>query len=175
MFDGSKYGDMAADPELWEKKWNADLKSRWQGPRSRWGSPLANIGDRTSPGEAKIHISDANLLNMHAVISQVCHCQNDFAMAVAHRALSSDYEHDWLALSDSRRREIVLEGICRAMRTETLIPGRCYCPDSTLENLASAHGEHISSFFDKYFPKILAMRLRSQELSLILLSIDISR
>ena len=35
----------------------------------------------------------------------------------------------------------MLEGICRAMRTEAFIPGRRYCPDSTLENLASMRGE----------------------------------
>lgn len=159
MFDNSKYGDMLADPELWEQKWSEDLKNRWEGPRSRWGSILANMSIKTSPEEAKVWIGETNLLDMHSVISQVCQWQNDFGVAVARRALTSDYEREWLALSDGQRRKIVLAGICRAMRTEAFIPGRGYCPDSTLENLASAHGETYLKYLRQIIPDDLGHKI----------------
>ena len=68
--------------------------------------------------------------------------QTRLAADVEPRMKWDNFEEKWLALTDSRRREIVLKGVCAAMRAG---PGshqeRMFCPDSTVENLASKEGK----------------------------------
>lgn len=101
---------------------------------------LAHVGsfaEVVTPGAAAILTSNASF-TMPQEVSLICKMQQDLAKEAAVRF---DFEKKWRASSDEKRREVILEGIYRTMSIQTMEDRRKWCPDSTLDHMASENGE----------------------------------
>ena len=152
----ARHPGMLEDPERWERSWAKDLTSLWVGAKSKNGNPNATIASHTSSAEAKVHAMEVCIANAHAVLSCVVRNQISLGSAVAMRSVAHDYEQEWRDLTDARRREIILEGICNSMQCGILIPARAYCPDSTVDFLSSRSGEQYLDFLRALLPDDLS-------------------
>lgn len=150
-----RHPDMIENPEKWEKSWAEDLALLWSGPQSKYGAPNVTISSYTSPGEAKVCAMETCILNTQAVLAHTVRTQIVLGTKVTMRSVSHDYEREWRALTDTRRKEIILKGICNAMHGGSLIPARMYCPDSTLHFLASRDGEQYLDYLHAVLPEDL--------------------
>ena len=67
--------------------------------------------------------------------------QQDLAKEAAVRFAEENFEKKWRALSNEERRKFIMEGIYRTMCIPDMEERRKWCPDSTLNHLASENGE----------------------------------
>ena len=132
---------MAADREEWEKVFEEELKALWDGPSSAFGNPAANFANKISLGEARISCTDEALDFMTNYIDVSSKTQEDFGRRVMAAAGVGRFEQRWRGLSETARRDIILNGICMAMDDATMQTWRRYCPESTVEYLTSRGGE----------------------------------
>lgn len=103
--------------------------------------------------------SESSLEWIHHASRCVCALQQALGRDFAAISMLSEFKGPWLAASDEHRRNITLEGICRAMADDDLHLARMWCPDSTLDHLTSEHGETYLRLLHLLLPHSLDVTL----------------
>lgn len=130
--------DINTSPAAWEQSWEQDFK------RTYYTEPtgeFTHLGIYTPPGAPKAKSLDDVALSLYDHVNHICKSQEILAQDAAEHFARSDFENSWRSATDEKRREAILEGICKTMRCPYMDKRRHWCPDSTLSNLASENGE----------------------------------
>ena len=132
-----KRPDMHTTRLDWERSWQKDFD--WNFPNANT-SRIANMHHIPKSAFA-VGTSDSALFSMKQQEALVCRLQHNIAKEAASRFARDNFEGAWKALAQDKRQEIVLEGIYRTMCIPSLDVGREWCPDSSMQHLASRGGE----------------------------------
>ena len=136
-FSRSPRPDIRKDRLGYEKSWEEDFERNYVKGRLASLSSLAVI---TAPAAVSKLATDTMLVQLAHEARLICNMQNDLAQEAVEKFAQEDFEKHWLGLPDEKRREFILEGICRSMVVGDMEDRRRWCPDSTLNNLASDGG-----------------------------------
>jgi hypothetical protein len=88
------------------------------------------------------------------VTKAICDLQQDFACRVVESLAVDNFEAEWGHLPDARRRELVLEGICRASTNggRDMEDRRMWCPEITVSGLAEQQGAGFMALVKNLLP-----------------------
>lgn len=129
--------DMRTAPDDFEASWEHDLEQNFDFLSGFPGNIIAWLNPRVVQvlSEDPVNVVDVQ----QSPIRAICTWQRELAKAVL---AEPDFEKTWTELDDARRREVVLEGIVRAMGlTESTEGDRQWAPESTLKNLTADGGK----------------------------------
>ncbi|KIP03873.1 hypothetical protein PHLGIDRAFT_218055 [Phlebiopsis gigantea 11061_1 CR5-6] len=147
--------DINTARRAWEKSWEDDFTRNYRVLGQYRGNLLSLL-----PAEmVSTYDSDGNLIQLEHEVALLCQLQQDMARAAAIQFSEQNFEEGWKGLSRSKREEVVLEGIYRTMRLPDMEERRQWCPDSTLNNLASRGGEEYLRILRGLMPETLHTRL----------------
>lgn len=122
----------------WEKSWADDMDKNYRtGALAR----VRSFAEVVPPEAAAMLGSSSALFTMQQEVNLICGMQLDLAKEAAVRFAEDDFEKKWRALSNDKRREVIMEGIYRTMCIPDMEDRRKWCPDSTLNHMASGNGE----------------------------------
>jgi hypothetical protein len=144
--------DLRQNRIAWNESWETDL-SRYYGHgriipvyrifQSRQTAFLRNV-------ETKSNMA----LGIMQITKAICDLQHDFARRVVESLAVDNFEAEWRQLSDVRRRELILEGICRASVNggRDMEDRRMWCPEITVNGLAEQHGAGFMALVKNLLP-----------------------
>lgn len=133
---------MQTQPRAWEKSWENDFNRNYGALRTYSGSALDLLGQFMP-----VHVlaassaSDTGMLVQAEEEAHLCRMQRALAVNAGFHFIHDGFEGKWRGLSAARREEVVLEGICRAMKRFDMEMRRLWCPETTLTNLTAGGGE----------------------------------
>ena len=155
LFRDKAHDGLLDDPVKWDEAWTRDLQRRWSRVGGGQTTRYANIATNTNHTAVQRLADEGALLCMHDGYRHISAWQKSFATDVAARFAWEDFEKNWRVLTDKRRREIVLEGLLKAMKSPNAHIGRMLCPESTLDNLCSEGGETYLAYLRQILPSDL--------------------
>lgn len=145
----SRRPDMHNSPLAWEKTWEADFEKNLR-ILARFPDTLASL---FPPDLAAGFASDDALLGLEQDVRYLCQQEEDLAREASRRSSEDDFEAKWLALSEAKRQEVILDGLVRTMSLPDMEERRQWCPESTLKNLNADEGEGYRRLLRALMPK----------------------
>jgi hypothetical protein len=148
--------DKNVDRLAWEVAW-AGFLARTYDPALPRHSILANArlrGFFMSPTLARLE----DPLHNQTLTSSICELQSDLFETVVDKSVNDDFEKKWLALHLDRRKELILEGLCRACFSAEMESERRWCPEMRVDSLAE--GEGFITLLRCLLPDTLKLPLR---------------
>jgi hypothetical protein len=99
-------------------------------------------------------MSGEELLGDIQLTKAICDLQQDFSRRVVESLAVLNFEAEWRHLPDSRRRELILEGIWRASVCGgyDMEQRRMWCPEITVSGLGDQHGAGFMALVKKLLP-----------------------
>jgi hypothetical protein len=104
--------------------------------------------------EPSMKTESNGVLDTMRITKAICDLQQDFARRVVESLAVDNFEAEWRRLPDARRRELVLEGICRASINggRDMEDRRMWCPEITVSGLAEQQGAGFMALVKKLLP-----------------------
>lgn len=145
--------DMTTQPRAWEKSWEDDFRCNYSALEAYSGTVLELLR-QYMPVHVMLASSATDTGQMvHAEEqAQLCRMQRALAVNAGFQFIHDDFERKWREMSAARREEVVLEGICRAMKRVDMQARRWWCPETTLTNLTADGGEEYLRLFRSLTP-----------------------
>lgn len=148
-----KRPDKDTDRVGWNASWERELTSIYSRntslPPATRGLPPAQLRLSTTP------VFRAGVL---VYTKEICNLQRDLSSQASVRFATDDFEQKWKGLPLEKREEYALEGIWRTALIKDMEGRRIWCPEITLENLASRDGGGYLKLLAQLMPSELNNR-----------------
>lgn len=143
--------DIKKNRVAWNEAWEKDLAAQYA-----LGDQMPSFYSivKQSPNRYTADSYSTTLLNTMRIKQGVCELQHDFAVRMVESLTTDRFEERWRDLLDARRRELVLEGICRAVLAggPEMEERRIWCPEITLNGLTQQRGSGYMELVKKLLP-----------------------
>ena len=147
------------DPRAWEKSWTEDL-ARFYSRSPRKMRRFINAVDKTL---LSYYDTDGLVIGTNKQENGVIIMQKEFFARVVQDLAHGDFESRWKASGREVRETHILKALCNASNFHQghSEQQRIVCPEITLENLSSDHGD--TTVFVEFLKKILPPLLPTEE------------
>lgn len=139
--------DIRQNRQAWNESWENDLAAYY-------GLGVTIPTYFIPQSELSTKADSYGALGTMQVTKAICDLQQDFARRIVESLAVDNFEAEWRHLPDARRRELVLEGICRASINggRDMEDRRMWCPDITVSGLADEQGAGFMALVKKLLP-----------------------